>query len=175
MESACQYAPDAVLIPGWGRSPGGGNGNPLQYSCLGGTWRAAWGRRGVRHDLRTRQQQQQLLPHHPTTTERGFTRQGGHGWGLLSRLVASSSFATPWTVARQDPLSVGFPRQEYWSGLPFPSPGDLPDPGIKSRIPTLQADSLLSEPPRKPMMLDTGHPRVFRMHAGHFKKKADTI
>ena len=54
-------------------------------------------------------------------------------------------FVTPWTVARQVPLSVGFSRQEYWSGLPFPSPGDLPDPGIEPRSPTLQADSLLSE------------------------------
>jgi len=40
-------------------------------------------------------------------------------------------FATPWTVARQAPLSMGFPRQEYWSGLPFPAPGDLPNPGIQ--------------------------------------------
>ena len=55
-------------------------------------------------------------------------------------------FATPWTIARQDPLSIGFSRQEYWRGLPFPSPGDLPDPGIKLGSPTLQADSLLSEP-----------------------------
>jgi len=45
--------------------------------------------------------------------------------------------------------SVGFSRQEYWSGLPFPSPGDLPDPGIESRSPALQADSLPSEPPEK--------------------------
>ena len=48
----------------------------------------------------------------------------------------------PWTVARQAPLSMGFSRQEYWSALPFPSPGDLPDPGIKTRSPALQADSL---------------------------------
>ena len=47
---------------------------------------------------------------------------------LLSRVRL---FATPWTVARQVPLSMGFPRQEYWSGLPFPSPGNLPDPGIE--------------------------------------------
>ena len=46
-------------------------------------------------------------------------------------------FATPWTVAHQAPLSMGFSRQEYWSGLPFPSPGDLPDPGIKPRSSTL--------------------------------------
>ena len=48
----------------------------------------------------------------------------------------------PWTVACQAPLSMGFSRQEYWSGLPFPSPGDLPDPGIEPRSPALQADDL---------------------------------
>ena len=56
-------------------------------------------------------------------------------------------FATPWTVAHQAPPSMGFSRQGYWSGLPFPSPGDLPNPGIKPRSPALQADALLSEPP----------------------------
>ena len=54
----------------------------------------------------------------------------------------SDSFVTSWIVARQSPLSMGFPRQEYWSGLPSPSPGDLPDPGIKLRSPVLEADSL---------------------------------
>ena len=58
-------------------------------------------------------------------------------------------FATPWTVAHQAPPSMGYSRQEYWSGLPIPSPGDLPDPGIESRSPTLQADALTSEPPGK--------------------------
>ena len=58
-------------------------------------------------------------------------------------------FATPWTVAHQAPPSMEFSRQEYWSGLPFPSPGDLPDPGIEPRSPTLQADALPSEPPGK--------------------------
>ena len=52
---------------------------------------------------------------------------------------------TPWTAACQVPLSMGFSRQEYWSGLPFPSPGDLPNPGIKPRFPALQADSLPTE------------------------------
>ena len=56
---------------------------------------------------------------------------------------------TPWTVAYQAPLSMGFSRQECWSGLPFPSPGDLPDPGIEPRSPALQAEALLSEPPGK--------------------------
>ena len=53
----------------------------------------------------------------------------------------SNSLVTPWTVACQAPLSTEFSRQEYWSGLPFPSPGDLPDPGIKPGSPALQADS----------------------------------
>ena len=61
-----------------------------------------------------------------------------------------SDFATPWTIACQAPLSMGFSRPEYWSGLPFPSPGDLPDPGMEPGSPILQADSLPSEPPGKP-------------------------
>ena len=56
-------------------------------------------------------------------------------------------FATPWTVAYQVPPSIEFSRQEYWSGLPFPSPGDFPDPGIEPGSPALQADALPSEPP----------------------------
>ena len=60
-------------------------------------------------------------------------------------------FATPWTIAHHAPLSMGFSRQEYWSGLPFPSPGDLPDTGIEPRSPALQADTLPSEPPGKPI------------------------
>ena len=61
-------------------------------------------------------------------------------------------FATPWSVAYQAPLSMGFPRQEYWSGLPFPSPGDLADPGIKPRSPALWTDAFPSEPPGKLML-----------------------
>ena len=56
-------------------------------------------------------------------------------------------FATPWTVAHQAPPSMGFSRQEYWRGLPFPAPGDLPDPGIEPKSPALQTDALTSEPP----------------------------
>ena len=55
-----------------------------------------------------------------------------------------------WTAAYQVPPSVGFSRQEYWSGLPFPSPGDLPNPGIEPRSPALQTDALPSEPPGNP-------------------------
>ena len=66
----------------------------------------------------------------------------------------SDSFATPWIVAHQAPLSMGFPRQEYSSGLPFPSPGDLPDPGMEPSTPELVGAFFTSEPPGKP---DRGH------------------
>ena len=69
---------------------------------------------------------------------------------LLSRVQL---FETPWTVANQAPLSVRFSRQEYWSGLPFPSLGDLPNPGIKPESPALQVGSLPSEPPGSPAAL----------------------
>ena len=59
-------------------------------------------------------------------------------------------FGTPWIVAYQAPPSIGFSRQEFWSGLPLPSPGGLPNPGIKPGSSALQADSLQSEPPGKP-------------------------
>ena len=62
-------------------------------------------------------------------------------------------FAIPWTIAYQAPLSMGFSRQVCWSGLPFPSPGDLPDPGIEPGSPTLQADALSSEPSGKPVFM----------------------
>ena len=70
------------------------------------------------------------------------------GGGLAAQ--SCPTLATPWTVARQAPLSMGFSRQEGWSGLPLASPGDLPDPGIKSRSPALQADSLLMDLQAKP-------------------------
>ena len=69
---------------------------------------------------------------------------------LFSRSVVSRLFVNLWTVALEVPLSVGFPRHEYRSGLPLPSPGDLPDPGVEPSSPALQADSIPSEPPGKP-------------------------
>ena len=66
---------------------------------------------------------------------------------MLSHFSRVGLFASLWTVAHQTPLSTGFFRQEYWSGLPCPPPEDIPNPGIKPRSPTLQADSLPSEPP----------------------------
>ena len=71
-----------------------------------------------------------------------------------SRSVVADS-ATSWTVAYQASPSMGFSRQEYWSGLPFPSPGDLPDPGIEPGSPALEADALTSEPPGKEVVIIT--------------------
>ena len=70
---------------------------------------------------------------------------------VLIQSIMSDSFAMPWTAAHQTPLSLGFPRQEYWHGLPFPSPEDNADPGIEPVPPALQADSLPAEPSRKYM------------------------
>ena len=67
----------------------------------------------------------------------------------VKSLSRARFFATPWTVAYQASPSTGFSRQEYWTALPFPSPGDLPDPGIEPGSPALQADALTSEPPGK--------------------------
>ena len=80
----------------------------------------------------------------------------------FSRSVVSD-FATPWTEAHQALQSMGFSRQEYWSGLPFPSLGDLPDPGTKPGSPTLWAVSLPSEPPGKPGAFSTSQspPELF--------------
>ena len=68
----------------------------------------------------------------------------------FSHQVMSDFFVILWSIAFQAPLSMGFSREEYWNGLPFPSPGDLPDSGIEPGSPTLQADALLAEPPGKP-------------------------
>ena len=80
-------------------------------------------------------------------------------WSWFGGLISQSclTLATPWTVAHQAPLSMGLSRQEYWSGLPFPSPGGLPNPGIEPESPTLQADSLPSEPPGKARVVTIGY------------------
>ena len=74
-------------------------------------------------------------------------------WKVKAKVKSLSHvrlFATPWTVAYQASPSMGFSRQDYWSGLPFPSPGDLPNPGIEPGSPALEAGTLTSEPPGKP-------------------------
>ena len=75
-----------------------------------------------------------------------------HVWSEVKSLSRVRLFPSPWTVAYQAPPSMGFSRQQYWSGLPFPSPGDLPDPGIKPGSPAFQADSWTSEPRGKPWL-----------------------
>ena len=78
-------------------------------------------------------------------------------YGVTEWLSRVLLFATPWTVAYQAPRSMGFSRQEYWSGLPFPSSGDLPNPGMEPGSPALQTDALPSEPPGKPRQSDLTH------------------
>ena len=73
--------------------------------------------------------------------------------GFTRIMTQVKTIVTPWTVAHQAPLSMRFSRQGYWSGLPFPSPGDLPNPGIEPRSPALQADSLLTELQGKPRII----------------------
>ena len=96
-------------------------------------------------------------------------------WGGFSLVVVSEwvkllsrvrLFATPLTAAYQAPPSMGFSRQECWSGLPFPSPGNLPDPGIKPGSPALQADSLQSEPPGKPHFISNYRENVNKKYNG---------
>ena len=82
---------------------------------------------------------------------RNFFKRKLHLWTFgIPTPTPGAIFTTPWTVARQAPLSMGFSRHKYWSGLPSPLPGDRPDPGIEPRCPELQAGSLPSEPPGKP-------------------------
>ena len=76
----------------------------------------------------------------------------------------SRSSVNLWAVAHQAPLSMEFPSQEYWSGLPFPSPGDLSNPGIKSESPALQADSISSEPQAKPLFEVIGILRIININ-----------
>ena len=82
-----------------------------------------------------------------------FCKITGLKWSEVKSLSHVRLFATPWTIAYHAPQSMEFSKQEYWSGLPFSSPGDLPNPGIKPWSPTLQADALLSKPPGKPIFL----------------------
>ena len=83
---------------------------------------------------------------HKNCSRYGYYSHFGFRKVVLSHSVMSNS-AIPWTVARQTTLSLEFSRKEYWSGLPYPLPGDLLNPGIESRSPALQADSLPPEPP----------------------------
>ena len=124
-ESTCNAGEtgDMGSIPGSQRSPGEGNGNPLQHPRL------------------------------ENPMDRGTLLL------LLSHFGHIQLFATPWIVAHQAPLSKGFPRQEYWSGLPFPSPGELLNPGVKPALPAVGGRSLTTEPPGKPTE-EPGRPQL---------------
>ena len=124
-KESARNAGDLSSIPGSGRSPGERNGYAFQYSGLDNSMdRRAW----------------QATVHGVTTV---------HNWVTFTLtfhfIIKLLIFVTPWTVVHQAPLSMEFSRQEYWSGLPFPSPRGLPDPGIEPGCPALQADSLPSE------------------------------
>ena len=165
---------DGSLILGSGRPPREGNGNPLQDSCLENpmnrgalvsfdysliclytrtsiifwqadicvVWITEWSLNYVIW--------QDLGPSFSSSGIFCLSAWTGMKWRDDSHSVMSSS-VTPSTVAHQTPVSIDFSRWEYWNGLPFPSPGDLPDPGIEPSSPELQADSLSSEPPGRPL------------------------
>ena len=89
-------------------------------------------------------------------------------WDVLSHFSRVRLLVSPWTIARKAPLSMGFSRQEYWSGLPLPFLGDLPNPGIELSSPALQADSLPSEPPGKPTVWDANKKLIYRVVSSRF-------
>ena len=129
---------DRDLSPGLERTSGGGNGNPLQYSCLENPMDCSYIARTVQN--------------HPTvfrSTAIHFVVIGFNSiiilMNKLNHVCMLSSvclFATPWTVAHQAPLSVGFSKQEYWSGLPFLPPGDPPTQGLNPCLLHWEAGSL---------------------------------
>ena len=134
-------------IPGSVRSPGEGNSN-LHLSIL--AWSMLWTEEPVGScpwgckdlDMTEQLKQQQYIL---ATVCRFCTPSVG-----VSHSVMSDSLLPPWTIVRRAPRSMEVSRQEYWGGLLFASPGDLPDTGIEPWSPALQADSLPSEPPGKP-------------------------
>ena len=142
-------------VPGLERFPGEGNGNPIQsFSCLGnpmdrGAWRAtvhgvakSWTGLGT-HTLKI-QWAKQIPQNHPNEELQNFNLV----WSANTVVVHCTHsrvrshvwlFAKPWAVAHQAPLSMQFSQQEYWSGLPFPTPGDIPDPKIEPKSPVSSA------------------------------------
>ena len=145
-------------IPGLGRSPGEGKGS--HSSIL--AWRIpvySMESRRVRHywatftSLSYSKNTYLLLEvlDHKLNLNPNAIPTVSRMWSEVKLLSCVQLFATPWTVAYQAP-SMRFSRQEYWSELPFPSPEDLPDPGIEPGSPSLQADALPSKPPGKPLV-----------------------
>ena len=165
---------DVSLIPGSTRAPGDGNSTPLQYSCLenpmdGGAWRVTihwvaksrtWLKRLSMHTF-CAYKIKSCLKYNFFFSPEIFSSIGSQWkydvktwchfsyFGSVQSLSRVRLFATLQAVAHQAPLSMWFSRQEHWSGLPFPSPEDPPDPGIEPSSLILQADALTSEPPEK--------------------------
>ena len=92
----------------------------------------------------------------PVEVQDRLSQHGEGGQGVQRGHLSVSDSVTPWTVDRQAPLSMGFFRQEYWSGLPCPPPGDLPNPGIKPGSSAMQVGSLPAEPQGKPKNTGVG-------------------
>ena len=101
-----------------------------------------------------------LNPSEITTSEKYAQQVNEMKWNEMKLLSSARLFAIPRTIACQAPLSMGFSRQEYWSGLLFPSPEDLRNPGIEPGSSALQADSLLSEPLEKPQQINGMHQKL---------------
>ena len=108
----------------------------------------SWANWNTLTTLRERLTMSMRRPREICATSEGINEASGNQVVLPGSAMSDS--ASPWTVARQAPLSLESSRQEYWNGLPFPSPGNLPAPGIKPRSPAMQADFLPRGPPGKP-------------------------
>ena len=165
---------------GWKKSLGVGSGNPFQYSCLEnsmdrGAWQAPVAKSQT--ELKTEHKEKNIImgESYCETVLLNFCP-----WVceyvcvcVCESLCRVQFFVIPWTLACQACPSMGFSRQQCWSGLPFPSPRDLPDPGIEPGSPALQADSLLSEPPGKHMggiMLNSVYKIFSTMASNHMRQ-----
>ena len=136
-ESACNVG-DLGSIPGLGRSPGGGHSNPPQYSCLENPKDRGGCQTTMHRVTKSRARLSDEHFHFHFKTTRALPCFSGHH--VLSHSVVSD-FVTIRTVVLQASPAMGFSRQECWSGLPFPPPGDLPDPGMEPVSPAPQVDS----------------------------------
>ena len=138
-----QWGPrDRTHVPGSGRSPGGGNGNKLQYSCLENSIDRVV-QRVIVHTVSKRRTRLKQLSTHACTCCLQLCSFSELFWLFIvaQSLSHIQLFATERTVACQAPLSMGFSRQECWSGLSFPTPENLPQPGVKLRSPSWQVAS----------------------------------
>ena len=178
-----EAAGDVGLIPGSGRSPGEGNVNPLQYSCLENpTDRGSWRATVCEVQSETTEATWHTQMH---TVLSGWSNTWGYSTGLLLQLsgwilsleapeiTTSPAMKVKMLVTQSCPAlcnPMGFPRQEYWSGLLFSSSRDLSNPGIEPGSPALLADSLLSEPPGKVLSSSSCH--LITSHVSHPKGPA---